>query len=285
MPILAQHRLKITYEGGPAEENSLPAYDGATSIDGITRAVQIATHAYMTGEVVTRATALKGASMFIKPARQGSFIFDLIFLIETYPGTTGLIGAVAAAPFCDFLRTAFRRATGSLDAEPESKMIQQLYKRAEPPPLKKPPADLDLLAEALEGSLQDAHRPIGGVGCVETVTIGSSRQGLIQLNEDTKGWVNTRAEAENIEVLRGNLTRYNTLSRNGRAYIDNLHKIVPMRPDGDFPVAELGNLTWSLHGSNIGAHNKVDMRARRVTSASGKVKRLLLAGCERAPAD
>ena len=75
MPALAEHKLKVRYEGGLADQNALPGYDGVTSIDGITRAVHIVLHAYMTGEVISRATALKNASVLIKPARQGSFIF------------------------------------------------------------------------------------------------------------------------------------------------------------------------------------------------------------------
>lgn len=186
MTSLAEHRIRITYTGGPADHNTLPAYDGATSIDGIIRALHITTHAYMTGQVVSRATALKGASMIMKPARQGSFLVDLIVLIETYPGTTGLAGAVLAAPFYDFVKTAFKRATGSIDAEPESKLLIDLYKRKEPPPLKRHPADLDELAEALEGSLQDAHRPIGVQDSVSRILISSPRKSLTSFDLETK---------------------------------------------------------------------------------------------------
>lgn len=143
--------------------------------------------------------------------------------------------------------------------------------------------DLDTLAETLEGSLQDAHRPLGNDGDVTTMTVCTPRNDLVVFNENTKGWVNTRDEASRLEVFRGNVTRYNALSRNGRAFIDQLDRVIPVRPDGDFPTGDLAHLTWSLHGSNIGARNKIDMRARRVTSASGKVKRLLLSDCTRAP--
>ncbi len=285
MAVLSQHKIKVSYQGGLADDNALPGYDGATSIDGVTRAVHIVTHAYMTGEIVSRATALRGASIILKPARQGSFIFDLIVLIEANPATTGALVGLGAAPFYDFLKTAFKRATGALDAEPETAHLRQLYERKQPPPLKKPPADLDVLAETLEGSLQAAHRPIGGDGTIGTISIGSPRQKLIQFDEETKGWVNTQEEAIGLEVFRGNVTRYNALSRNGRAYIDQLERVVPVRPDGDFPAGDLAHLTWSLHGSNVGAPSKIDMRARRVTSASGKVKRLLLSDCQRAPID
>lgn len=285
MNVKAKHKLRIKYEGGLADENSLPGYDGVTSIDGITRAIHIATHAYMTGEVVSRATALKGASIVLKPARQGSFIFDLIVLIEANPATSGVAAALGSAPFYDFIRTAFKRATGMLDAEPETSHLKNLYERKDPPALKKPPADLDSLAETLEGSLQAVHRPIGEEGTIGTISIGSSRQELIKFDDETKDWVNTQEEAVGLEVLRGNVTRYNALSRNGRAFVDPLGRVVPIRPDGDFPTADLAHLTWSLHGSNIGAPSKIDMRARRVTSASGKVKRLLLSDCQRAPND
>ncbi|WP_137151005.1 hypothetical protein [Devosia sp. FKR38] len=282
MAALAEHKIKIRYEGGLADENALPGYDGAVSIDGITRAVHIALHAYMTGEVTSRATALKRASIQIRPARQGSFVFELVLLIEAYPATSGLVGAIGAPMIYDFLKTAFKRATGGLDAEPENRILQNLYHRQEPPPLKVPPVDLDELAEILEGCLQDAHRPIGPDG-IETISIGSPRQELVSFNLDTKDWVNTREQSEDLEILRGNVTRYNSMSRNARVYIDEFRRIVPMRPAGDFDVSSLALLSWSLHGSNIGTHNKLDLQVRRVFSASGKVKRLLLSGCERVP--
>lgn len=285
MATMAEHRLKVKYEGGLADQNALPGYDGATSIDGITRAVHIALHAYMTGEITTRATALKNASILLKPARQGSFVFELILLIEAFPATSSLGAAVAAPMVYDFIKTAFKRATGSLDAEPETKSLQKLYQRKEPPPLKKAPVDLDELAEVLEGSLQDAHRPIGADGTVGSISIGSPRQELVVFDDNTKDWVNTRDEATGLEVVQGNITRYNALSRNARVFVDQFGRIVPIRPGADFSAGDLPFLTWSLHGSNIGTPNKLEMRVRRVSSASGKVKRLLLVDCKRAPTE
>lgn len=283
MQTLAEHRIKISYTGGLADQNALPGYDGVTSMNGITRAVHIVTHAYMTGEVTSRATALKGASILLRPARQGSFIYELSVLMEANPATTGAAVALGAPMFYDFIKTAFKRATGSLDAEPETPSLKKIYERKDPPPLKRPPADLDELSEILEGSLQDAHRPIGAEGTIGKISIGTPRTELVVFDDGTKDWVNTREEAVGLEVLRGNVTRYNSLSRNARVFVDQFQRVVPMRPDGDFIAGNLAFLTWSLHGSTIGTPNKLDLRVRRVTSASGKVKRLLLADCQRAP--
>ncbi|WP_423212039.1 hypothetical protein [Paracoccus yeei] len=232
MKALAEHRIRIKYEGGLADQNYLPGYDGATSIDGITRAFHIITHAYMTGEVVGRATALKNATILLKPARQGSFIFDLVVLIEAKPATTGLVAALGAPMFYDFVKTAIRRATGYLEAEPETTPLQNIYNRKEPPPLKKRPADLDELAEILEGSLQAAHRPLGEEGTIRKITVGTPRSELVVLNDDSKDWVNTREEAVSLEVVRGNVTRYNTMSRNARVFVDQFGRIVPLNRPG-----------------------------------------------------
>jgi hypothetical protein len=282
---LSEHRFKIKYTGGLADRNVLPGYDGATSIDGITRALHIATHAYMTGEVTPRATALKNASIQMRPARQGSFIFELIVLIEAYPAMSTLAASLGGPMFYDFIKTAFSRATGALDAEPETTALRKIYERRQPPPLKRPPVDFDELSETLEGSLQAAHRPIGAEGTINSISIGSSRNELVVFNDDTKDWVSTREEAVGLEVVRGNVTRYNSLSRNARIFVDQFGRVIPIRPDADFSVGSLSLLTWSLHGSNIGTQNKLDMRVRRVSSASGKVKRLLLADCQRAPGE
>jgi hypothetical protein len=245
MPMLAQHTIRIRYTGGLADEHVLPAYDGATSIDGITRAIHIATHAYMTGEVVSRATALRGASIVIKPARPGSFVFDIIVCLEAHPATTEAAATLLAVPFYDFIRTAFKRATGFFDAEPESPHLRKLYQRKEPPPLLRQPADFDELVEALEGSLQDAHRPIGEEGTITNISVGSSRQDLVEFDAITKDWVSTREEAARSEDFQGNITRYNALSRNARAFVDQLKRVLPVRPDGDFNIGDLAHLTWS----------------------------------------
>ncbi|WP_313005113.1 hypothetical protein [Brevundimonas sp.] len=274
-------RFKIQYQGGKADDHALPGYDGATSIDGITRAFHIALNAYMTGEVSTRATVLNNAKIYIKPPKKGSFVFELICLIEAYPATSSVISAVAAPAIYDFIKTAFNRATGKQDAEPENTTLAKIYNAKSPPPGKVEPADLDYLAEVLEGSLQDGHRVIGEDG-VQKIQISAPRSVLLEFTPETKEWVNTQEESRVTETLHGNVTRYNSISRNGRAYIEELERVVPFRPNGDFPAAEFAYLTWSLHGSNTGAAKRLALSVRRVTSASGKVKRLLLSDCSRA---
>jgi len=46
----------------------------------------------------------------LKPARKGSFEFDLIALMEANPATTAAAIGLSAQPFYDFLKVAFKRA-------------------------------------------------------------------------------------------------------------------------------------------------------------------------------
>lgn len=93
MPHLDSFALKLRFSGKAVNEHGLDLYDGAHSFQGFAQAIQIATHAYMTGEVVSRATALKGAQLYFKSPRNGSVLFDLVALIEQYPITATLAGA------------------------------------------------------------------------------------------------------------------------------------------------------------------------------------------------
>lgn len=67
----------------------------------------------------------------------------------------------------------------------------------------------------------------------------------------------------------------------GAMYVDQLHKIIPFKPDGDFPAGRMGLLTWSLHGSNTDLSKKLELKVRHVKSALGESKRFLLADCKR----
>ncbi|UWQ08850.1 DUF7946 domain-containing protein [Aliiroseovarius crassostreae] len=282
MVVLAEHKIKVRYLGGSAENNVLPLYDGTTSIQGVGQALQIATHAYLTGEVVSRATAMKGARMFLRPTRPGSYLFEIITLLEAYPATSSAAVAVSAPVFYDFIKTAFSRATGSLDAEPTAKHLKKVFERKDPPPLEKP-ADLDDLAERLEGSLQRAHRPISELDGVDKIQIETPRTKLITFDTASKDWVFTQEEDDGLQVLEGNVTRFNALSRNGRAFLDQLERVVPFRPSQDFPTEKLPMLTWSLHGRTAQLRNKLTFKVRKVRSAHGETKRIILVDCDMVP--
>lgn len=272
MPSQSRIALRLRYQGGTADQSEMDLYDGSTSLQGFSQALQIATHAFLNGEIVSRATALKGAKMYLHPLRRGSVLVEIVAVIEQYPATSTLVGTFTGQALYDFLKVVLSKASGILSTNPETAKVRSALERDEP--------FFDELAETLEGSLQRGHRVIGEG--VNHVTLERPRAPLVTFNRDTKDWVTSRKESPRTEVVHGNVTRYNSVSRNGRAYIHELGRIVPFRPDGDFPSSKFGLLTWSLHGSNLDLQNRLAFEVKHIRSARGETKRLLLSDCSRA---
>ena len=264
MSELNKFALKLRFSGDSVEKNGLDLYYGATSFYGFSQALQIAVHAYMTGEIVSRATAMKGAEMYFGAPRRGSVLFDIVTIIEQYPATSG----VAGAAFYDFMKTAFSKAAGYLNTTPETPAVQKLAIDE---------TFFDQLAETLEGSLQRAHRAID-YG-VEQVTLERPRSELVVFDQSTSEWVNTRDENPNVEEFTGNITRYNSISGNGRAFVRELKKVLPFRPGVSFPENKRGLLTWSLHGNTVSGEKELRFWGSKIESAKGDAKRLVLADC------
>lgn len=264
----ARFALKLRFSGETVETNGLDLYDGSTSFWGFAQAIQIVVHAYMTGEIVSRATALKGAEVYFGAPRRGSVLFDLVTVIEAHPATAALTGMA----FYDFVKFSLSKAAGIFSAKAETPSVINKLQADE--------TFFDLLAETLEGSLQRAHRAIDNG--VTRVTLERPRSELITFNTATSEWVNTREIDPAVREYSGNITRYNSISRNGRAYIRELGKVLPFRPAQDFPDSKRGFLTWSLHGDNVATSKDLKIWASRVDSARGEPKRLFLSDCVQA---
>ena len=268
MTELGKYGLKLRFSGNTVETNGLDLYDGATSFYGFAQSMQIAVHAYMTGEIVSRATALRGAEMYFGAPRRGSVLYDIVTIVEAYPVT----GALAGVVFYDFMKTAFAKATGVFRA-PETPAVQNVA-------LTMDETFFDQLAETMEGSLQRAHRAIDNG--VAKVTLERPRSELVTFDQSTSEWVNTRDLNPDVEEFSGSITRYNSISGNGRAFIRELDKVIPFRPGDTFPDSKRGFLSWSLHGNTVSANKELKFWASKIEAASGQAKRLILADCAQA---
>lgn len=260
--------LKLRFKEGETDEIGLDLYDGSTSFHGFARALQLTTHAFLNDEAVMRATALKGASLSFSAPRRGSIIFDILARFHRRPKSAPL----NADAFYDFTRVALERATGNLEAAAQTSYVERKLENDEP--------FFDELAEKLEGSLQQAHRSVDNEEVI--VTLERPRSTLVVFDQETSAWVHTRDEDPNSRQYTGNMTRFNTQTGNGRAYIENLGKIVPVRKSDAFREGNKGWLTWSLHGSNLSTDKKLVFTGRKIESASGETKRILLDDCRKA---
>lgn len=256
--------LKLRFQGEVADQKGVDLYDGSTSLNGFAQALQIATHAFMSNEIVSRATAMKKAQMYMGAPRRGSLVIGLVAVIETYPVTAALTGAA----FYEFIKYSLSKAVGYVTKEPEEPSIRKISLSADE-------TFFDQLAETLEGSLQRAHRAIDHG--VPSIQLERPRAPLLIFDQTTSEWVNTRDEDPEVVELTGNITRYNSISGNGRAYVRELKKVLPFRKSSSFPDHKRGLLTWSLHGDNVAGAKDLKFWASKIESANGAPKRLILA--------
>lgn len=261
-----RYPLRLIFAGSGAKKG-LDLYDGSYSFQGFAQALQLAINAYRTGKPKGWSTSLKGAQVLFTAPRRGSVIFDLEANFET-PCKDAPSSADA---FYDFLRVALKRATGALDEQATTPYVRKKLALDE--------TLFDELADKMEGPLQRAHRVIDNE--LITVSLARPRSSLITFDRRTSAWVHTREEDESIKTYTGHMTRYNTKTGNGRAFIREVGKIIPLRPAGEFHNKDL--LTWSLHGDNIDVDKKLSFSATAVLSAKSDVKRLILSDCVKAP--
>jgi hypothetical protein len=258
------YRVRFRYSGGTADEHMLDLYDGTKSIHGFARTLQIATHGFIHHDVIYHATALRGARLYLKPPQKGSFLNDIIVVINNDPIASGL----AAAAFYDFLKFSVSRAAG-LISKPETPSVTRLSTKDEP--------FFDALGEAMEGSLLDGHRTIQTTGGI--VSMERPRSKLLSFDQQTLSWVKTRDENPNAETISGNITRFNVLSQNGRLYDYALERTVAFKPDPSGIDPSL--LTWSMDQLNNGLPGALDMSVKRIRSAQGSTKRYILVMCSK----
>ena len=261
--------LKLRFKGDRVDDEGIGFYDGATSLQGFAQSLQIIARAFYTDQVIDKAMPLKRASISMSSPRRGSVLVDLTASFVDDPKSA----SPAADVFYDYVRFALGKATGNTNIQPQTGYV-----------LRQSDDDdliFDQLAEKMEGSLQRAHKSIDHD--VSTVTLERPRSPLIEFNKETSLWVNTREENPLVQRFTGNVTRYNSKTGNARAYIKELHRIIPVKRSDDFPATKKGLLTWSLHGDNVAstvsASKELEFMAKRIESARGEPKRLILMDC------
>lgn len=260
---MSEFRLKFRYSKGPADKGQLDLYDGAVALNGIARAVTIATHALVNGEIRTRADAAHGANFFIRAPQRGSFIYEAVVFV---------IGACSSGLFYDFIKYAFREAAGIEDAlEEPSASVQQ---RIEP--------TIGELPAVLEPALIDVHRPIRHFRQTTLDVARPRGEVLVTFNGETATYLEPRNAALSDPVV-GNVTRYNTISRWGKLYDRSEGRVISFFLTQDVTERERSFITWSLHQSNLNRDGTLYFKVEATVSANDKVKRYTVSGVNNQP--
>lgn len=258
--------------GKDADRHEVASYVGTKAIHGFTRSIQIVSQAYLNQQPVSRATAFRGGNLFLAGMKPGSLLFDFrLDVTGKKPSVT-----LSRSIFFDFCSTVFHRATGR-EFTPDTAYVKKLDEDTEDDLL-------DLTVEHVEDALKEAHTAIGT--SVTRMTFERPRSGTqTYFDQETKQYIESSILSEEGTNFEGHITRFNSITGNGRAFINSLGRIVPFRLEEDFLESKRGLITWSLHGSNVHISKNLILDAKQITSAAGGVKRLSLIDCNQAGDD
>jgi hypothetical protein len=249
---VADFRLQFVFEHGPAEQNQLDLYDGALSLEGMSRATAIATHAFLNGKIRIHGDKAKGARLYLLPSRPGSFVFDVgIWMLE----------AVAGGLFYDFIKYSFAEAVGRYSEEEAGALLQR---RIEP--------TIGELPVVLESPLRQMHRPIRKHPEMNLTIVDPEGRTLVIFDRESAEALEPRV-IELTDPVIGNVTRYNTLSRWGKLYDSAQKRVVSFVLEPGVSERERSLITWSLHERNINREGTLRFHGSAVITPSGHIKR------------
>ncbi|WP_156432094.1 hypothetical protein [Burkholderia latens] len=257
----------IRVEGGTADEGILDLHDGAKTMLGIARAVNIASHAFANNDQIrTRADRAHGVQAFVHSSLKGCFEerIDIRFNATTIKriGPSKLVNS-----FWDYLTCCWSAALG-LSYTPETAYVEATLSRD--------PDFIHEIADALESAMRELQRPIESNDSV-SITLARLRKGdLLTMNWQTRDFVTVRETKADKRIIRGNITRYNVLSDFGRLYSDEDGKVI------SFEIAKSsGNRVKKLVVNSMekridGLTGKLQLKVSSIESAQGFVKRYVI---------
>lgn len=175
--------------------------------------------------------------------------------------------SVIAAIFYDLVKWTWSQTLDQV-YKPVTPHVRKLEQRIEP--------FIGEMEEALEIPLKQAHRPIEKNDDMVVVLKRSRAGEVIKLDSDTMESVSIQTEAETLNNIRGNVTRYNILSGIGRFYDDSLERTVSFKMPDNSPREQSSLITWSLHNAVDEGQGKLLLSVKRVVSAKGIVRRYLV---------
>ncbi|SFO83741.1 hypothetical protein SAMN04488047_10175 [Tranquillimonas alkanivorans] len=230
-------KVELKYSGDQADQHLISLYDLSQALYGFERSLALTTHLVLNDEVITQATALRGAEILCFAPRAGSVsIVAAIGLLAT--GAYKLTTLKADNPLGHLIHSAYDFAVHKVTGQPldYDKSMRQLYEEGRYEKalgLKLPrESQFDSLAEKIEPPLTKMHRPI-----VRSQTAGaaeiffsselSAKPRVINFNRDTYAKMKYRTRLDQIHPVEAKVAVFNPNTQNGRIFVSEHERTIP----------------------------------------------------------
>ncbi len=263
-------KYKLIYEGEEADRNRLPAHKGAISLEGMTWSISLLANYAATGKIRSRGDLSPKVKVYIRPARQGSFVNEIIVFI-TEPNNlflTSALGGYAAATVGQIVNTIIAKSLREVCG-----LVYKHTQHDERWLRKLPSGDLEALVDKIEPSMRRAHEVIDDGA--KTIEIKKGHKALITFDTGTKAYVN----ADNIgdEAIRTvSVGAFNANSGNGRVYLPDVGKTVAFSVPKGLDSATYTALSYSLDQYVNGRPSQIQITSTEIIASDGRIKKLLV---------
>lgn len=266
--------FELRYVGWEAERHRLNIYDAGKAIEGMSRTLALCTHYFVNGDIITQATALSGAEIFLTAPEAGSIKFrSIIRLLRSPWAATIAVGLVTNAIY-DVTKAVVQTSVGQNIAITDAHAKQII---------KHDISAIDTIADRVTNDLANIHRPLNS--SAELIYFGG-QSSQITLNEDTYEYVKTTRISEGVYEFVGRVAAYNANSQKGRIYIPEINRVIPFEPDEYFSPGQSQELADSLahyvraQGRSGNKMGYVTIYAKKMETGSGLLRRLIVVGLE-----
>lgn len=272
-PIIIKQR--IIFEGKDADAHRLEAYPAAQSLEGLIWALTIATNFGVSGKVRQRGDLSSSVKIFISPPRRGSLLYDLNLIVQENPFICLVAGGWAVNTVTPFINSLISYSFNSVVSGTRSvpTVAKKFFKKINDD-------DLEKLLNRIEPPLTRAHAVIGKTA--GTIKLNASRTELVELNPETKSYLEARARDE-FQTIETNATSFNVLTRNGRLYDPVSAQTVPFTLTNNAMSGSSDVITNSMRQYAQGREGTIRITAQRVETLEGRLKQLRISSAELIP--
>ncbi|MFH1216157.1 MAG: hypothetical protein V1706_06625 [Pseudomonadota bacterium] len=233
------HALKFTlsYTGNDADRHEIDFYDVSQALIGFQRSLALTTHLVVNDKIIVQAPSLKGARIYALPAEDGSWkITAGIIFTTAITGLYQLGTAPTNTPLGHVVHSVYDYVISEslgfhVDYEKSLGQLQEEYKekQIEIPEIKQ--HQVDSLIEKCTTAVKDMHRPICKNESASNASITSNIGGYkmpIQANfsKETYDYIHEVYVSEELHVIEGQISSYNSNTFKGRIYIKDIGRPV-----------------------------------------------------------
>lgn len=284
--------IKLSYAGSDADEHELSLYDLSQALYGFERSLALTTHLILNDEIITQATALRGARIIAKAPRAGSFeILACIGLLAA--GGYKITTLKKDNPLGHLVFSAYDYAVRKVVGMPldYDKSLAELYEKSkfeQRTELKLPSKKkFNSLAEKIEPPLTRMHRPIIRSESAETARLefpgfGKVQPPKLEFDRATYARIKYRERADEIEQFPAIVSVFNPNTFNGRLFLPAEERTIPFFLTHAGRSSNAFNLIGESYSKNLSLRGDptalIYFDAFRVTSKLGRITKFNVIG-------